>query len=330
MRLKFLTALAAIPFATAAQSANIYLACFYQDDMGKLPITQLFTLKGDAIGDSYPTWGYDGIAEWEAQFATQPDQVRETSSYTEKNIIGQFSKFAEANGDSHSVCWVTTKKDHAFAWFAKESAKGRLDVGRIKDWRPIKAGVLGVQDWSGNPVKSAYATPEPDRDGGPAPSPSPSDTAAADIAEAPVRPKKSNAQADAEYAVAMAEYNAKLEARQKQVEDYERAQAEVARKKAEQRLAAERALAEHQTQVAAADAAQLEYKKQLARPAGVANAVYRGFSGADCDTARRSALLGTGTSSGTKFVEVEAEPVGSQCMVRGWWWDTSTTGSSRQ
>ena len=153
MRLKFLTALAAIPFATAAQSANIYLACFYQDDMGKLPITQLFTLKGDAIGDSYPTWGYDGIAEWEAQFATQPDQVRETSSYTEKNIIGQFSKFAEANGDSHSVCWVTTKKDHAFAWFAKESAKGRLDVGRIKDWRPIKAGVLGVQDWSGNPVE---------------------------------------------------------------------------------------------------------------------------------------------------------------------------------
>jgi hypothetical protein len=38
----------------------------------------------------------------------------------------------------------------------------------------------------------------------------------------------------------------------------------------------------------------LEYQKEIAKPAGVANAVYRGFGGPECDAALKSAKLEAG------------------------------------
>ena len=146
--------------------------------------------------------------------------------------------------------------------------------------------------------------------------------------------RMTKAEADAKFEAAQAEYRAQLEAQQKQVDDYNRARDEVARKKEEQRLAAERAAADYQNQLAAHDQAvrnqQLEYQKQIARPAGVPNAVYRGFAAPDCELARLSAVKGAGTSSGTQFKEVTTETVGGNCVVQGWWWDTSRSGASRQ
>ena len=79
-----------------------------------------------------------------------------------------------------------------------------------------------------------------------------------------------------------------------------------------------------------ADAAALEYRKQVAKPYGVPNPVYRGFNGNDCAAARSSAIKGAGTDSGTQFKEVESETVGGGCIVRGWWWSTQVGGASRQ
>lgn len=324
MRFKIAAALAALPFATTANAANIYMACYYQDDMGIHPVTQLFTLEGDAIGDSYSTWKYDGIKEWESQFATAPGEVRFTSSYTTRNFIGQFRKFAEEQGDSHSNCWVTTSKSQALAWFAKQSATGKYDRTRIQDWRPKNAGVLAVEDWSGR----ASATPveaEPEKsarsDDAPAPTP-------------PSRPKMSNAEADAKYEADMAEYRKKLADQQKQVDAFKQAHDDVARKKREQKLAAERAAADYQRQLEAHAQSvrnqQLEYQKELARPAGVPNPVYRGFVGRTCEEARLSAVKGAGTTSKTQFKEVTTEPYNGNCISQGWWWDTSTGTATRQ
>ena len=66
-------------------------------------------------------------------------------------------------------------------------------------------------------------------------------------------------------------------------------------------------------------------------PAGV-NAVYRGFNGPTCEIARNSAVRGSGTDKGSQFKEVtyvlSEKP--RQCIVQGWAWTTSKTGSSRQ
>jgi hypothetical protein len=324
MRFKFAAALVALPFATTAHAANnIYMACHYQDDRGINPVTQLFTLEGDAIGDSYSTWKYDGIKEWEASI---PGEVRYTSSYTTKNFIGQFKKFAEEQGDSHSNCWVTTSRNLARDWFRTISAKPNYDFTRIQDWRPKNAGVLAVEDWSGNPsggVDEAEAKAD-------SPISRPSEKASSD--GPPKRHKMTNAEADAKFAADKAEYEKRLAEQQKQVDDFKRAQDEVARKKQEQKLAAERATADYQKQLEAHAQTvrnqQLEYQKELARPAGVANAVYRGFWGPDCDTARRSATQGAGTSSTTRFKEVTTVPDASGCTAQGWWWNVAGGGTA--
>ena len=90
-------------------------------------------------------------------------------------------------------------------------------------------------------------------------------------------------------------------------------------------------MAVNAAQVAASEAAQLEYRKAAAKPAGV-NAVYRGFTGPTCEIARRSATHGSGTSAGTRFAEVTQDLSGMPklCVVQGWSWNTSRTGSSRQ
>lgn len=326
MRIKLVAALAALPFATTAHAANtIYMACHYQDDRGINPVTQLFTLEGDAIGDSYSTWKYDGIKEWEASV---PGEVRYTSSYTTKNFIGQFRTFAEEQGDSHSNCWVTTSKDLARAWFRTMSAKSNYDFTRMQDWRPRNAGVLAVEDWSGNP--SAGATEAAVEAGAGKPSRPEAEETSAD--STPGRHKMTNAEADAKFAADKAEYEKKRAEQQKQVEDYKRAQGEVERKKQEQKLAAQQAAADYQKQLAAhAETVrnqQLEYQKEIAKPAGVANAVYRGFWARDCDAARKSATLGAGTSSTTRFKEVTSVTDPSGCTVQGWWWNVAGGGTA--
>jgi len=327
MRFYLAAAVAALPFATTANAANVYAACLYQDDMGKNPVTQLFTLKEDALRDYYGEWTYEKNKIWEEQFAKEPDSVRPISGYYDYNFVGQFAKFAEARGDSHSNCWVTTSKDHALAWFAKRSARGDLDTRRIQDWRPKNAGVLAVQDWSGNPSAGAVETEaEPKAD---TPSTRSEQTASDN---APARHKMTNAEADAKFAADKAEYEKKLAERQKQVDDYERAQDELARKKQEQKLAAEQAAADYQRQLEAHAQTvrnqQLEYQKEAARPAGVANAVYRGFFARDCDAARKSATLGAGTSTTTRFKEVTVVTDASGCTVQGWWWNVAGGGTA--
>ena len=324
MRLYLAGAIFALPFATTANAANnIYMACHYQDDMGINPVTQLFTLEGDAIGDSYSTWKYDGIKEWEASV---PGEVRYTSSYTTKNFVGQFKKFAEEQGDSHSNCWVSTSKDLVRAWFTKISADRRYDFTRIQDWRPKNAGVLAVEHWSGNP-SGGVDEAENEADGS---TPRQSDETSAD--STPKRHKMTNAEADAKYAADMAEYNKQLAEQQKQVDDFKRAQDEVARKKEQQKLAAERAAADYQGQLEAHAQTvrnqQLEYEKELAKPAGFPNAMYRGFWARDCDAARKSATLGAGTSSTTRFKEVTTETSASGCVVQGWWWNVAGGGTA--
>jgi hypothetical protein len=93
----------------------------------------------------------------------------------------------------------------------------------------------------------------------------------------------------------------------------------------------ERQLALNAVQVAANEAAQLEHRKAAAKPAGV-NSVYRGFNGPTCEIARNSAVRGSGTDQGSQFKEVTfvLSDNGRQCIVQGWSWTTSKTGSSRQ
>jgi hypothetical protein len=93
----------------------------------------------------------------------------------------------------------------------------------------------------------------------------------------------------------------------------------------------ERQLALNAAQVAANEAAQEDYKKAAAKPAGV-NSVYRGFNGPTCEMARISAVRGSGTDKGSQFKEVTyvLSDKPRQCIVQGWSWTTSKTGSSRQ
>ncbi|NUT01532.1 MAG: hypothetical protein HOP96_11205 [Sphingomonas sp.] len=326
MRFKIAAALAALPFATTANAANVYSACIFDNETGARSVTQLFTLKGDALRDSYGEWTYEKNKVWEEQFAQEPYETRAISGYYDYNFVGQFGKYVEKQGWSHPDCWVTTSKDHAFAWFAKYAQ--RYDIGRAQDWRPdAKAGVVGVSDWSGRVSSVVEAEPEPEAD---APSPRKSEEAAS--SDAPRRPKMTNAEADAKYEADMAEYNKKLAEQQKQVADFKRAEDEVARKKQEQKLAAERAAADYQRQLEAHAQTvrnqQLEYEKEVARPAGVPNAVYRGFWARDCDAARRSATLGAGTSSTTRFKEVTFVTDASGCTVQGWWWNVAGGGTA--
>ena len=141
-----------------------------------------------------------------------------------------------------------------------------------------------------------------------------------------------NAEADAKFAADKAEYEKKLAEQQKQVDDYKRAQDDVARKKEEQRRAVEQAAADHQKQLEAHAQSvrnqQLEYQKELTRPAGVPNAVYRGFWGPDCATARLSATQGAGTSSTTRFKEVTTVPESRGCIAQGWWWNVAGGGTA--
>jgi hypothetical protein len=114
------------------------------------------------------------------------------------------------------------------------------------------------QDWSSvanesskerEPAKSVSATSEASTEERPATS---------------TRAKKTNAQADAEFAAAQALYNQKLAEREKQIEDYQRAQNELERQKAGQREAAQRALAAHDAEMAAHQEVLRQHDAQVA------------------------------------------------------------------
>ena len=333
MRIKLAAAIAALPFAAIsfsapANAANVYSACMYQNEAGKLALTQLFRLKGDALTDYYNAFSYEKTLEWEQQFSATEYPTLRIGGYYPTSLVGQFAKFAEAHGDSHSDCWVTTSKDRAAIWYQQAVKGGRLDTTSIQDWRPTNAGVLGVEDWSGRPSAGAVeAEVEPE-----AASPSPREAEATSADTTPRRHKMTNAEADAKFAADKAEYEKKLAEQQRQVDDFKRAQDEIARKKQEQKLAAEQAAADYQKQLAAhAETVrnqQLEYQKELAKPAGVPNAVYRGFWGPDCAAARLSATQGAGTSSTTRFKEVTTVPDGRGCLAQGWWWNVAGGGTA--
>lgn len=326
MRLKIVAAIAAFPFATTANAANVYAACMFDNETGARSVSQLFTLKGDALEDYYGEWTYEKNKAWEEQFAKEPYETRAISGYYEWNFVGQFGKYVEKQGWSHPDCWVTTSRDHALAWFAKYGRD--YDIGRARDWRPDgKGGVIGVSDWSGRSSSVVEAQPEPEAA---APSPRKAEETASD--SAPRRSKMTNAEADAKFAADKAEYDKKLAEQQKQVDDFKRAQDDIARKKQEQRAAAERAATDYQRQLEAHAQTvrnqQLDYQKEVARPAGVPNAVYRGFWARDCDAARKSATLGAGTSSTTRFKEVTSVSNDSGCTVQGWWWNVAGGGTA--
>ena len=326
MRLKIAAALAALPFASTANAANVYTACMFDNETGARSVSQLFTLKGDALEDYYGEWTYEKNKVWEEQFAKEPYETRAISGYYDYNFVGQFGKYVEQQGWSHPDCWVTTSRDHALAWFAKYGKD--YDTGRARDWRPdAKGGVVGVSDWSGHASSVVEAEPEPEAE---APlSRKPEETASD---SAPRRSKMANAEADAKFAADKAEYDKKLAEQQKQVDDFKRAQDDMARKKQEQKAAAERATVDYQRQLEAHAQAvrnqQLEYQKEVARPVGVPNAVYRGFWAPDCDAARKSATLGAGTSSTTRFKEVTLVTDASGCTVQGWWWNVAGGGTA--
>ena len=260
MRIKLAVALAALPFATTANAANVYAACGHEDATGNSLMTQLFTLKGDALRDYYGEWTYEKNKAWEEQFAKEPDSVRPISGYYDYNFVGQFSKYAEAHGDSHAGCWVTTSKEHALAWFATQSARRDIVTNLIRDWMPKDAGVVGVSDWSGRPVGAAVeADAEPEAD---EPSSRKTDEAASD--SAPARHKMTNAEADAKFAADRAEYEKKLAEQKRKVAEYEQAQADVAKRKTEQAAAAQNALDAFRKEKEAHDAQVAQYEREVA------------------------------------------------------------------
>lgn len=326
-------------FASPANAETLYSACFFNNDQHGYSMTPLFKLKPDAI-QAYGQWTYEKTLEWEEKV---PDDVRGVSSYAAGDFVGQFvdyaSKHKTSGGSSQALCFVTTQKSRARAWYNGKIADGRFEETLLKQWRPSKDTFSSVESWSGSVLASpGGAQPEEPASAAKKAEGRSSESGQASTPSTPNRPKKSNAQADAEYAAAKAEYEQKKAEYERKVSannaEYKRAQAETERKKAELRETAKRAVAEYQLQLQAHELAvrnqQMEYQKMAAKPADAPNAVYRGFSGPDCAFARRSATNGAGTTSGTRFKEVSSDASSGNCVVQGWWWNTSTTGSSRQ
>jgi hypothetical protein len=131
----------------------------------------------------------------------------------------------------------TREAKDAFAYAIEVPTKMGAGVVVVK-W----SGTSG-QDWSSSsaeqtPKASEEATAQSEASNDEAPPP-------------PHHAKKSNAEADAEFEAAQEVYKQKLAEQQRQVDDYNHALDDVARKKAEQHAAAERALAAHGSEMAA-------------------------------------------------------------------------------
>jgi hypothetical protein len=151
MKLKLLVAVAALPMAAAANAGNVYSACEYEDsNTGKRPFTQLFTLEGDALKDSYGAFSYDKTLEWEANAPVDKyTNAMRVSGYMPNSLVGQFMKFAESKNE-RGDCMVTTDKERAFAWYRQRLADGRYDKFIIEDWRPSEGSFISAEQWPPN------------------------------------------------------------------------------------------------------------------------------------------------------------------------------------
>ncbi len=136
--------------ALATGSESLYSACVYQDPQtGVNPFTQLFVIKPDALENSYGDYTRAKNSAWEqAMAADEPQAVRNVTSYYPSSLVGQFMKFAEAKGDSHANCFVTTDKDRAFTWYrARLADRRKYEATSIKDWRPTRDAFLSIEPW---------------------------------------------------------------------------------------------------------------------------------------------------------------------------------------
>lgn len=151
MNLKLLAALAALSLTAAANAANVYSACEYEDsNTGKRPFTLLFTLKGDALEDAYGEYTYEKNLAWEAQFPVDKyTNARPVGGYRQSSFVGQFMKFAESKNE-RGDCVVTSDKERAFAWYRQRLADKRYDKLIIQDWRPTTDSFVAVEQWPPN------------------------------------------------------------------------------------------------------------------------------------------------------------------------------------
>lgn len=298
----------------AVAAKPLFVGCSYQDPAsGRVVASRLFTVGEEAIYEGRGVFTHDKIVDWEAQFPPPKNNVRPIGSYKLSNLVGQFHQLAATRGDSNANCWVTTERARAALWYADLDAHGQVDVISIQDWRPSGVRFSSVSDWAGRIVEQGSALAAA----------SAATTKVSGASDMPTRPKKSNAEADAEYAAAMEVYNRQLAEQQAAVAEFEQKQKRLAETKVAQSMAVTEASSDYQKRLADHDAQvqaqQLEYKKQVARPAGIANAVYRGFGGASCDAAQRAAK---GSSGGSNFVPVATKRSAGTCTVEGWWWNS--------
>lgn len=155
-------------------------------------------------------------------------------------------------GVGHADCWgkKSLREAHSFIRMI-------ISANPDFDWRQT--------GWLGGRPGAAEGAPVQSRRSGVSISTGTGKPATASEPEAPVRPKKSNAQADAEYAAALAEHEREMAAHRQRLEDYRRAQDEVARIKEEQRLAVERKMDSFKRVLAEHERRQLEYQASEAR-----------------------------------------------------------------
>ena len=184
-----------------------------------------------------------------------------------------------------------------------------------------------VTDFTGGYPLATHASREPDTGGAHLTVKSTEPAAPAGPSAAELRAERHRGVVERN-AQAQAKYEADLAA-------VEQAKRDISARHADRQAAAQKVLADHARamdahaqQVRMADAANLEYRKAVAKPAGVPNPVYRGFTGNDCASAALSATQGAGTSSSTRFVQVETETISGGCVVRGWWWNVASSGTA--
>jgi hypothetical protein len=151
LKLKLIAALIALPLAAGAHAANVFSFCEYENsDDGKRPFTQLFTLEGDALKDSYGSYRYDKVLEWEAQFPVDKyTNAQPVSGFYPTSLVGQFKKFAGKDEQSAN-CFVTTDKERAFAWYRSRLADKRYDKFTIENWRPTADAFVKAEQWPPN------------------------------------------------------------------------------------------------------------------------------------------------------------------------------------
>ena len=267
---------------------------------------------------------------------TYPSYVSATIDFggSSERVAEQFAKqFAAAVGAAHATCYNTREDASGAAYYRGETLKKGL-------------GQHVESAWTGGSPAAADGRAERKPDTGvgaihitgPETSPAKRAGTAApkyvEVAGPDGKTIRLTPQVAARNQAAAEEYRRKSEQHSDTMAEHARTLArheESIKKAAAEKREHERQLAANAVRLADHEAALLEHRKAVAKPVGV-TATYRGFSGPTCEIARRSALFGSGSSKGTQFAEVTQDLSGMprQCIVQGWSWSTSKTGSSRQ